>query len=177
MSRTGKLPVAVPKGVNVDLPKGMIVVKGPKGELRSALTRNVVVKLEDGKIFVTPANDTIHSRAMWGTTRSVIAGLVQGVSEGFTKVIEINGVGFRAAVANGILTVTLGFSHEVKYAIPAGVTVTVDKQTIISIAGADKQLVGSVAAELRSFRKPEPYKGKGVRYQGEYVRMKEGKKK
>jgi large subunit ribosomal protein L6 len=102
---------------------------------------------------------------------------VKGVSEGFTKVIEINGVGFRAAVANGILTVTLGFSHEVKYAIPTGITVTVDKQTTITITGADKQLVGSVAAELRSFRKPEPYKGKGVRYQGEYVRMKEGKKK
>lgn len=177
MSRLGKLPVAVPDKVTVDLKKDHIVVKGPKGELKTLITGDVNVEVNDGKIWVKPANDSKRSRAMWGTVRANVNNLVKGVTAGFTKTLEINGVGYRAAIVKDVLTLTLGFSHEIKYIVPAGVTVTVEKQTIVHITGADKQKVGQVAAEIRTLRAPEPYKGKGIKYSDEKIRRKEGKKK
>ena len=177
MSRMGKNPVVIPEKVNVDLKDQAINVKGPKGELNMLLTGLVNVTVDGGQIVVKPANDSKEARSMWGTTRSNLQNMVQGVSEGFTRDLEVRGVGFRASVQNGILTLSLGFSHEVKYVIPEGIEIKVDKQTMLSISGANKQRVGQVAAEIRALRKPEPYKGKGVRYTDEYVRMKEGKKK
>ena len=177
MSRVGKLPITITEGASAELKDNMLAIKGKKGEKQLTLTGDVKVEIKDGAITVEPANDSARARAMWGTTRSNINGIMQGVSEGFTKVLEINGVGYRAAVQKDLLNLSLGFSHEIKYAIPEGIGVKVEKQTVITITGIDKQLVGQVAAEIRALRKPEPYKGKGVRYQGEYVRMKEGKKK
>ncbi len=177
MSRVGKLPVAIPDGVTVEHAGNNITVKGKKGELVLGLTGDVNVEVKDGSVVVQPANDSKQSRSMWGTTRSNISNMVQGVSEGFTKTLEIKGVGYRTSVQNNVITLLLGFSHEVKYVLPEGVEAKVDKQTTVILSGVDKQKVGQVAAELRELRKPEPYKGKGVRYQGEYVRMKEGKKK
>lgn len=177
MSRTGKLPITVPSGVQVALNEGVFSAKGQKGELTTKITGDVNVTINEGVVTVAPANDSKRARAMWGTTRSNIANLVEGVSEGFTKVLEINGVGYRAAVQNNILNIALGYSHDIKYMLPEGVTITVEKQTVLTITGHDKQKVGQVASEIRALRKPEPYKGKGVRYQGEYIRMKEGKKK
>ena len=177
MSRLGKLPVAFTDKVTVALNSDHILVKGPKGELKTVVTGDVNVEINDGKVWVKPANDSKRSRAMWGTVRANVNNLVKGVTDGFTKVLEINGVGYRAAVVKNVLTLTLGFSHEVKYIVPAGITITVEKQTVVTITGADKQKVGQVAAEIRSLRKPEPYKGKGVKYSDEKVRRKEGKKK
>lgn len=177
MSRLGKLPVAVPDKVTVDLQKDQIVVKGPKGELSTLVTGDVNVEINDGKVWVQPANDSKRSRAMWGTVRANVNNLVKGVTTGFAKTLEISGVGYRAAIVKDVLTLTLGFSHEIKYIVPAGVTVTVDKQTIVNISGADKQKVGQVAAEIRRLRGPEPYKGKGIKYSDETIRRKEGKKK
>lgn len=177
MSRVGKLPVAIPSGVTVEHTGQHITAKGKKGELSLGLTGAVTVEVQNGEVVVTPANDSKESRSMWGTTRANISNMVQGVSEGFSKTLEVNGVGYRCAVQNNLLTISLGFSHEVKYVLPKGVEASVDKQTVITLSGADKQKVGQVASEIRALRKPEPYKGKGVRYQGEYVRMKEGKKK
>lgn len=177
MSRLGKLPVAVPDKVTVSLATDHILVKGPKGELKTVVTGDVNVEVNDGKVWVKPANDSKRSRAMWGTVRANVNNLVKGVTVGFTKTLEINGVGYRAAIVKDVLTLTLGFSHEVKYIVPAGIAITVEKQTVVSISGADKQRVGQVAAEIRALRGPEPYKGKGIKYSDETIRRKEGKKK
>ncbi len=176
MSRLGKLPVEIPASVQVELSKEACTVKKGNVTLSTLITGDVNVTVDGGKIWVKPANDSKRARTMWGTVRSNINNLVQGVAQGFTKTLEIKGVGYRAAVAGNILSLSLGFSHEIKYVVPQGIEVKVDKQNII-ISGANKQKVGQVAAELRALRKPEPYKGKGVRYVDERVRMKEGKKK
>jgi len=177
MSRLGKLPVAIPDKVTVTSSANAITVKGPKGELKTPVTNDVVIEVKDGKFHVNPANDSARARAMWGTVRSNVKNLVEGVTNGYKKQLDISGVGFRAAAQGQILTLTLGFSHEVKYIVPTGVTVTVDKQTTLLLSAADKQKLGQVAAEIRSLRPPEPYKGKGIKYSDEIVRRKEGKKK
>jgi large subunit ribosomal protein L6 len=178
MSRVGKKPIAIPSGVTVTLTPNEIAVKGGKGELKAPLTADVKVEVKDGNVLVMPVDkENARSRAMWGTTRNNVAGMVEGVSKGYTTKLEIQGVGYRASADKNYLTIALGFSHEIKYAIPAGVAIVVDKQTSIAISGHDKRVIGQVAAEIRALRKPEPYKGKGVRYEGEYIRRKEGKKK
>lgn len=181
MSRLGKLPVAIPAKVEVALADTHIKVKGPKGELTTSITGDVTVTIDDGQVWVKPANDTKRARAMWGTVRSNVNNLMAGVTTGFSKTMELHGVGYRCSIAKvkaqDVLTLTLGFSHEVKYVMPAGIECKVDKQTVIEISGADKQKVGEVCATIRKLRKPEPYKGKGVRFAGEQIRRKEGKKK
>lgn len=178
MSRVGKKPVAIPSGVTVKVDGGEIAVKGGKGELKTKLSPEVKVEVSGSNVIVLPVNKSNkHSRAMWGTTRNNINNMVEGVSKGFTVRLEIQGVGFRAAADKNYLTLALGFSHEIKFAIPAGIAIVCEKPTSIAISGFDKKLVGQVAAEIRALRKPEPYKGKGVRKEGEYVRKKEGKKK
>lgn len=178
MSRVGKLPVEIPSGVNVDVKGIDVTVKGGKGELKQKFTSDVTIEVKDGKVVVQPRNKNVkRSRAMWGTARAQIAAMVEGVSKGFTRQLEINGVGFRASADKQFLTLALGYSHEIKYAIPAGIEIKCEKPTLVAISGFDKKLIGQVAAEIRELRKPEPYKGKGVRYAGEYVRQKEGKKK
>lgn len=177
MSRLGKLPVALPDKVTIDVAANAITVKGPKGELKTVNTNEVIVEVKDGQIWVKPANDSQRSRAMWGTVRANVKNLVEGVTNGYKKQLDISGVGFRAAAQGQILTLALGFSHDIKYIVPTGVTVTVEKQTTVLLTGSDKQKLGQVAAEIRSLRKPEPYKGKGIKYSTETVRRKEGKKK
>lgn len=177
MSRLGKLPVAIPDKVTVDIGAAAITVKGPKGELSTVVTPDVVVSIADGNVWVKPASDSQRSRAMWGTVRANVKNLVEGVTNGYKKQLDINGVGYRAAAQGQILTLALGFSHEIKYIIPAGITVTVEKQTTVLLAGSDKQKLGQVAAEIRALRGPEPYKGKGIKYSTETIRRKEGKKK
>ena len=177
MSRVGKNPVVVPNGVTITLTEEQISAKGKLGELNLALTSDVSVTQEDNQIFVKPKNDSKRARALWGTTRANIANLVTGVSDGFTKKLEITGVGYRAQVQGKNLVLQLGFSHDVEMEIPAGLNVVAEKPTLVAISGADKQLVGQFAANARGWRGPEPYKGKGVRYEGEYILRKEGKKK
>jgi large subunit ribosomal protein L6 len=178
MSRIGKLSVSAPSGVDFRLSGNEIAVKGPKGELKLALTEDVVVKLENKEITVSPRDAADRrSKAMWGTTRANIQNMVTGVTTGFEKNLELIGVGYRAAMKGKDLELSLGYSHPVVYKAPAGITFASAKPTEIKITGADKQTVGQVAAEIRSFRPPEPYKGKGVRKVGEFVRRKEGKKK
>lgn len=177
MSRIGKLPITVPNGVQVNLQGRELTVKGQKGELKQKIVNEIAVSLDNGLIKVAPANDTKRARAMWGMSRTLINNMVTGVTAGFTKRLEIKGVGFRASVEGKILSLSLGFSHEIKYAIPAGITIVAEKPTLLVISGMDAQKVGQVAALLRSLRKPEPYKGKGVMYEGERIIMKEGKKK
>jgi len=177
MSRVGKYPIAVPAGVTVDLKPGNLTVKGKNGELSTRILGTVEVTMQDNQISVKPLQENKFSRSMWGTTRSNIKNLILGVTDGFTKNLELQGVGYRVAQKGNILILSLGYSHEIYYLLPEGVTAKVDKQTSISLSGPDKQKVGQVAAEIRALRKPEPYKGKGVRYAGEYVRIKEGKKK
>ncbi len=177
MSRVGKAPVAIPSGVTVTVGSGQIAVKGSKGELKAPLAPEVIVEVADGKVLVKPRGNSQRARAMWGTTRNNVNNMVTGVSQGYTTRLEIQGVGYRAAADKQFLTLALGFSHEIKYAIPEGITVACEKPTSIAISGYDKRLIGQVAAEIRALRKPEPYKGKGVRLEGEYVRSKEGKKK
>jgi large subunit ribosomal protein L6 len=177
MSRAGKQPVQVANNVKVNLNNLTLEVTGPKGTLKREFVKEVSVEYKDNQITVTPIDDSIKAKAMWGLTQRLISLMVKGVSEGFTKELEIEGVGFKAAINNGLLNMSLGFSHEILYAVPAGITVVCEKPTLISISGHDKQLVGQVAAEIRSLRKPEPYKGKGIRYKGEKIRRKEGKKK
>jgi len=177
MSRVGKLPVTVPDKVKVDIKGQEISVKGAKGELHAAINSAAKISFTDGKVHVAPANDTKEARAMWGTARALINNMVKGVSDGFSVRIEIIGVGFRAAIDKGVLTMSLGYSHEIKYVIPAGVEIKAEKPTLIVISGADKQLVGQVAAELHRLRRVDPYKGKGVLYEGKKIRRKEGKKK
>ena len=177
MSRIGKHAVPVPAGVEVQVSGQTVTAKGKLGQLSLTLIDELVAKLEDGKVAVNPRTDTRRARIMWGTSRTLVNNLVVGVSKGFTVNLEINGVGYRAAVQGSDLVLQLGYSHEIKYPIPAGVTIKTEKPTAISISGADKRLVGQVAAEIRSFRKPEPYKGKGIKYDTETLLRKEGKKK
>ena len=177
MSRVGKYPVAIPDGVQVSLAGGAIVAKGKLGELRLPLTDHVDVTAEDGKVSVAPRGNQAQARMMWGTTRALVASMVQGVSVGYTKALEINGTGFRASVQGKNLVVNLGFSHDVVYPVPAGITITTPRPTAIVVTGIDKRQVGQVAAEIRGYRPPEPYKGKGVKYEAETIRRKEGKKK
>lgn len=177
MSRVGKRPVALPSGVTVSVAGQEMAVKGAKGELKLKLVPEVSIEVKDGKAWVKPINKETRSRMMWGTYRNQLNNMVEGVSKGFTTVLEIQGVGFRASADKNYLTIALGYSHEIKYAVPAGIEIKAVKPTELTITGADRKLVGQVAAEIRSLRKPEPYKGKGVRKQGEHVRTKEGKKK
>jgi large subunit ribosomal protein L6 len=177
MSRIGKKPVTIPKGVTASVNGQEVAVKGPKGELKHVLVDDVIAKLENGGIEVSPREDTQNARAMWGMSRTLILNLMTGVTEGFTKKLEITGVGYRAAVAGPNLQLQLGYSHDVIVPSPQGIQVVCPKPTEIVITGIDKQKVGQVAAEIRKFRPPEPYKGKGVRYAGEYILRKEGKKK
>ncbi len=177
MSRVGRLPVVIPDKVKIDVKGQEIVLKGAKGELKAVIGKDAKVTFTDGKVQVEPANDTKEARAMWGTARALINNMVKGVSEGFSIRIEIVGVGFRAVVDKGMLTLSLGYSHEIKYVIPTGVEIKAEKPTLVVISGADKQLVGQVAAELHRLRRVDPYKGKGVLYEGKKIRRKEGKKK
>jgi large subunit ribosomal protein L6 len=178
MSRVGKKPIAAVKGVDIKVASGQVSVKGPKGELKMALSDEVGVKVENGEVTVTARNpDERKSKAMWGTVRANINNMITGVTTGFTKDLELQGVGYRAAMKGKDLELSLGYSHPVVYKAPAGITFASAKPTEIKISGADKQSVGQVAAEIRSWRPPEPYKGKGVRKVGEFVRRKEGKKK
>lgn len=178
MSRVGKKPIEAVKGVDIKVAGGQVTVKGPKGELKMALSDEVGVKVENGEVTVTARNpDERKSKAMWGTVRANIQNMVTGVTTGFTKDLELQGVGYRAALKGKDLELSLGYSHPVVYKAPPGITFASAKPTEIKISGADKQSVGQVAAEIRSWRPPEPYKGKGVRKVGEFVRRKEGKKK
>ena len=175
MSRIGKVPVPIPDKVKVDI-KGMTVsVEGPKGKVSKTFADVVTLKMADKKVTVAPVDDSRFSRAMYGTARSVIAGMVKGASEGFFKELEIQGVGFKANLKGKQLDLALGYSHPILFDIPEGIKITVTDQTKLKIEGADKQLVGKVTAEIRSYYPPEPYKGKGVRIVGERVRRKEGK--
>jgi len=177
MSRVGKYPVPVPAGVQVALQGRTVVAKGKLGELKLDLTDEVDVEIAGNAVAVKPRRDDRRSRTMWGTTRSLINGMCVGVSTGFTKSMEITGTGYRAAVQGKDLVLALGFSHEVRYAIPEGITIVCERPTAVKVSGADKQRVGQVAAEIRAYRGPEPYKGKGVRYTDEQILRKEGKKK
>jgi len=177
MSRIGKKPVAIPKGVTASVNGQKVAVKGPKGELKYVLVDDVIAKLEDGRVEVAMREDTRNARAMWGMSRTLISNLMTGVTEGFNKKLEITGVGYRAAVQGSNVQLQLGYSHDVVFPIPKGIQVVCPKPTEIVITGIDKQQVGQVAAEIRQFRPPEPYKGKGVRYAGEFILRKEGKKK
>jgi large subunit ribosomal protein L6 len=177
MSRVGKYPVPVPAGVQVALQGRTVVAKGKNGELKLDLTDEVDVEIADNQVAVKPRRDDRRSRTMWGTTRSLINGMCVGVSTGFTKSMEITGTGYRAAVQGKDLVLSLGYSHEVRYPIPAGITIVCERPTAVKVTGADKQRVGQVAAEIRAYRGPEPYKGKGVRYTDEQILRKEGKKK
>ncbi|MFE9084042.1 50S ribosomal protein L6 [Brevundimonas sp. NPDC003935] len=177
MSRIGKKTIAVPKGVTVTLNGQTVSVKGPKGERSWTVAEEIEVKQEGDELSLTPRSDTPRARAMWGLSRTLVDNMVTGVTSGFEKTLELVGVGYRAALKGQALSLQLGFSHEVDIAPPAGITFVVPKQTEIKISGNDKQAVGEIAAVIRKLRPPEPYKGKGVRYQGETVRRKEGKKK
>lgn len=178
MSRVGKNAIAIPEGVTVDLQKDSITVKGKKGELSNRLLGNVKVTMENNEISVVPVGTNKFARSMWGTTRSNINNLIVGVTEGFTKELELRGVGYRVNQKANILVLSLGYSHDIYFCIPKEIEVKVDsKANTISLHGANKQQVGQLAADIRALRKPEPYKGKGVRYVGEYVMIKEGKKK
>jgi large subunit ribosomal protein L6 len=177
MSRIGKKPVPVPSGVTANVEGQTVKMKGPKGALSFLVPDEVSVKLEDGKVQVDPRNETKRARSMWGTSRTMVANLVTGVTKGFERKLEITGVGYRAAVQGKNLQLALGYSHDVVYPIPEGIQIVTPKPTEITITGIDSQKVGQVAAEIRGFRPPEPYKGKGVKYAGEYIFRKEGKKK
>jgi large subunit ribosomal protein L6 len=177
MSRVGKYPVQVPSGVQVALQGRTITAKGKNGELSLALTEEVEVKVEDGQVAVSPKGGDRRARTMWGTTRSLVQGMVTGVSSGFSKTLEITGTGYRAAMQGSDLVLNLGYSHEIRYPVPKGIKITVEKPTTVKVEGADKRQVGQVAAEIRGYRGPEPYKGKGVRYDNEVILRKEGKKK
>ncbi|MCC0805127.1 50S ribosomal protein L6 [Methylobacterium sp. W2] len=177
MSRVGKKPVPVPSGVTATVTGQTVTMKGSKGELKYVVPNVVDVMFEDGAVSVLPKNQTKEARSLWGTSRAQVANLVEGVSKGFEKKLEITGVGYRAAMAGKALKLSLGYSHDIEYEIPVGITIAVPKPTEIVISGIDRQVVGQVAAEIRDYRGPEPYKGKGVRYAGEFIFRKEGKKK
>lgn len=177
MSRIGKHPVPVPSGVECTLGRNSLTAKGKNGVLSMALSSNVLVSMNEGQVVVKPASASKQSRMMWGTTRKLIANLMAGVTNDFIKNLEITGTGYRASVQGTDLVLQLGFSHDIIYPIPADITIKCEKPTSISIAGASRQRVGQIAAEIRSYRGPEPYKGKGVRYDNEFILRKEGKKK
>jgi large subunit ribosomal protein L6 len=177
MSRIGKKPVIVPAGVTAKVDGQFVSLKGGKGELSFTAPDNVSVALAEGKIAVTPRDDSTQARAMWGTTRSIVNSLMIGVSKGFERKLEITGVGYKAVVSGRSVRLSLGYSHDVTFPIPAGIAIAAPKPTEISITGIDKRQVGQTAAEIRALRPPEPYKGKGVKYAGEFIFRKEGKKK
>ncbi len=177
MSRIGATPVPIPSGVSVELDEVEISAKGPKGEGTLRLAPDLVISHSGSEITVTTRHDTRRARAMWGTQRTLIDNLITGVSQGFSVDLEINGVGYRAAPGGGVLNLQLGFSHPIAYPIPEGIEIACERPTAIKVSGVDRQQVGQVAAEIRRFKPPEPYKGKGVRYVGERVERKEGKKK
>jgi len=177
MSRVGKYPVEIPQGVQVALSGGLITVKGKLGELKLPVTDQVETKVDGNKVVVAPRGNARAARMMWGTTRANIANMVRGVSAGYSRSMEITGTGYRAAVQGKNLVLNLGFSHDVVFPIPEGIKITCERPTAVKVEGTDKRLVGQVAAEIRGFRPPEPYKGKGVRYADETIRRKEGKKK
>ena len=177
MSRIGKVPVPVPAGVTANIEGKVLSVKGPKGTLTLTMRDEISYTLGDGTIAVKPANESKQARAFWGMQRTLVENLVTGVTEGYTKVLEITGVGYRANAQGRNLKLQLGFSHDVDFPVPEGIEVKTPDNTTVEITGIDKQKVGQVAAEIRRWRKPEPYKGKGIRYRGEYIFRKEGKKK
>lgn len=177
MSRIGKKPVTVPSGVTAQVNGQEVKVKGPKGELKHVLADAMVAKLDKDGIAISMREDTKEARALWGMSRTMVANLIAGVTQGFTKRLEITGVGYRAAVLGQNLQLQLGYSHDIAFPIPQGIQVACPKPTEIVVTGIDKQKVGQVAAEIRRFRPPEPYKGKGIRYAGEFILRKEGKKK
>ena len=177
MSRIGKKPVPVPAGVTANVAGQLVKVKGAKGELSFTVPDDVSVAMENGAIAVQPRSQSKRARSLWGTSRARIANLVLGTTAGFEKKLEINGVGYKAAVNGKMLKLSLGYSHDIDYAIPEGIAIVTPKPTEIIITGIDKQVVGQTAAEIRDYRGPEPYKGKGVKYAGEFIFRKEGKKK
>ena len=177
MSRIGKRPVAIPSGVSASIEGKTLSVKGPKGTLTLGMRDEIAYAVEDGQISVKPANDGKTARAFWGMQRTLVSNLVEGVTNGFTKTLDITGVGYRAQAQGKNLRLQLGYSHDVNYDVPEGIEIKTPDNTTVEISGIDKQKVGQVAAEIRRWRKPEPYKGKGIRYRGEYIFRKEGKKK
>ena len=177
MSRIGKKPVPLTKGVSASVSGQTIQVKGPKGTRSFTATDDVTITIEGETVKVTPRGTSKRARQQWGMTRSMVENLVTGVTTGFKKELEIQGVGYRAAMTGNVLKLSLGYSHEVNYTAPAGITITSPKQTEIVVEGIDEQVVGQVAANIRDWKRPEPYKGKGIRYKGEYIFRKEGKKK
>jgi large subunit ribosomal protein L6 len=177
MSRIGKKPIAIPSGVTASIDDGKLNVKGPKGTLSLTLREEISYTLEDGGISVQPANDTKQARAFWGMQRTMVQNLVTGVSDGFTKKLLITGVGYRADAKGKVLNLKLGYSHDVNIDVPEGLEIKTPDNTTVEISGSDKQKVGQLAAEIRRWRKPEPYKGKGIKYDGEFIFRKEGKKK
>ena len=177
MSRVGMHPVDIPEGVAVDIKGSALIAKGKLGELSLTLVDEVEAKIDDGKVWVNPRDESERARTLWGTMRSLVDNVITGVSEGFARNLEIIGVGYRAQVQGTDLVLQLGYSHEVRYPTPDGITIQCPDQTHITVHGADKRLVGQTAADIRALRPPEPYKGKGIRYAGEYVLRKEGKKK
>ena len=177
MSRIGKRPVELPSGVSATVDGGILAVKGPKGTLSLKMADEVTYDVQEGGISVQPANDTKRARSFWGMQRTLVQNLVTGVTEGFTKTLEITGVGYRAAAQGKKLNLKLGYSHDVDIAVPEGLEVKTPDATTVEISGIDRQKVGQLAAEIRRWRKPEPYKGKGIKYRGEYIFRKEGKKK
>jgi len=177
MSRVGKYPVVVPAGVTVSLLNGIVTAKGKLGELKLPLTDQVDVEIKGNEVAVSPRGSDRQARTLWGTTRALINTMVIGVSTGYSKSMEITGTGYKAAVQGQELILNLGYSHEIRYQVPQGIKITCEKPTLVKVEGADKQVVGQVAAEIRGYRQPEPYKGKGVKYTDEVIRRKEGKKK
>jgi len=177
MSRIGKHPVAIPAGVQAALAGQMLNISGGKGKLSLEISTDVTATVADGHITIAPKDESKRSRAMWGTTRALVNNMVHGVSTGFTRQLEINGVGYRAAVQGRNLQLQLGYSHDIIYPIPENIQIACERPTLIAISGVDKQRVGQVAAEIRAYRGPEPYKGKGIKYSDEVIRRKEGKKK
>jgi large subunit ribosomal protein L6 len=177
MSRIGKRPIPLPKGVTATIAGREVKVKGPKGELKLNLAEEVSASESDGQLVVKPRDESTRAKAMWGMSRTLVDNMVRGVSTGFEERLEISGVGYKAAVQGKTLNLQLGYSHDINFPIPTGIEIKAEKPTSLMIAGSDKQLVGSVAAKIRGFRGPEPYKGKGVRYATETIRRKEGKKK
>ena len=177
MSRIGKHPVPVLNGVEVELSAQTLTARGSLGTLRLVVSNEVTASIADGAVVIVPKNETKRARAMWGTTRALVNNMITGVSQGFSKSLEINGVGYRAAVQGNALNLQLGYSHDIAYPIPNDVRISCERPTLITVSGADSQRVGQIAAEIRAFRPPEPYKGKGIKYANEVVRRKEGKKK
>ncbi len=177
MSRVGKYPVEIPQGVEVAIVEGILTAKGKLGELKLPLSHHVETTVADNRVTVVPRGTAAPARMMWGTTRALVASMVKGVSTGYSKTLEITGTGYRASIQGTNLVLNLGYSHDVVYPVPVGITITTPRPTAVTVTGVDKQRVGQVALDIRNFRAPEPYKGKGVRYDNEVIRRKEGKKK